>query len=105
MKKRDIGSGLVCFGRGAVISFYAVSYGLGGAGTPGPGFLPFLTGLALVVLSLSQVISIWRKEKPESHGKTEKFFPEAGSGRRIFLFLFAAFGYAVVLEHLGFVLS
>ncbi len=104
MDKRDIGSSLFFLGLGVAISFYAASYGLGQAGTPGPGFLPFLTGIVLILLSLCHVGSIWRKRRPGGR-KADKFFPQERSGRKIFLLLFAAIGYAVVLEHLGFVLS
>ena len=104
MDKRDIGSSLFLLGFGVAISFYAVSYGLGRAGTPGPGFLPFLTGVVLILLSLCHIGSVWRKGRRENR-QAQKFFPQEGSGRKIFLLLFAALGYAVVLEHLGFVLS
>ena len=104
MDKRDIGSSLFLLGSGIAISLYAARYGLGGTGAPGPGFMPFLTGTVLAILSLWHLISVWRKGG-RGDRRAGKFFAEKGGARKIFLLLFAAIGYAVVLESLGFVLS
>jgi len=51
MKNNDQRSSLVWFIIGLAILFYSTQYKLGTFSTPGPGFVPFLTGAAIALLS------------------------------------------------------
>ncbi len=52
MKNNDQWSSLIWFLIGFGIASYAIKYGLGSVSNPGPGFVPFLAGMALAGLSL-----------------------------------------------------
>jgi putative tricarboxylic transport membrane protein len=52
MKNNDQRSSLFWVAVGLAIAFYSRKYGLGHLSSPGPGFLPFLTGLAITGLAL-----------------------------------------------------
>jgi putative tricarboxylic transport membrane protein len=71
-------------------------------GVPGPGFLPFLSGLALIFVSLFVLIpAVCQKEKAESTG----FFPERDSFRKLLFALVALFAFGVAMRHLGYLLT
>ena len=52
MKNNDQRSSLFWLAIGLAVTFYSRKYGLGTLSSPGPGFLPFLTGLAISGLAL-----------------------------------------------------
>jgi putative tricarboxylic transport membrane protein len=52
MKNNDQRSSVVWFIVGLAIAFYSGKYGLGKLSSPGPGFVPFLSGLAIAGLAL-----------------------------------------------------
>jgi len=52
MKNNDQRSSLVWLAIGAAIVLYSTRYGLGTLSSPGPGFVPFLSGLAIAGLAL-----------------------------------------------------
>ena len=47
MKNNDQRASVVWFVVGLAIAFYSIKYGLGKLSSPGPGFVPFLSGLAI----------------------------------------------------------
>jgi hypothetical protein len=51
MKNNDQRSSLFWFVIGLAIAFYSGKYGLGTLSSPGPGFVPFLSGLAIAGLA------------------------------------------------------
>lgn len=53
MKNNDQRSSLVWLAVGLAIAFYSGKYGLGKLSSPGPGFVPFLSGVALAGLALT----------------------------------------------------
>jgi putative tricarboxylic transport membrane protein len=64
MKNNDQRTGLFWLIVGLVISFFSTKYGLGTLSAPGPGFLPFITGLimsGLAVIVFAQQVG--KKEK------------------------------------------
>lgn len=66
MKNNDQRSGLFWLIIGLAIAVYSGKYGLGTLSSPGPGFLPFLSGLAMAGLALvvfSQQFSQKGREK------------------------------------------
>jgi hypothetical protein len=52
MKNNDQRSSLFWLATGLAIALYSMKYGLGKFSSPGPGFVPFLSGLALAGLAL-----------------------------------------------------
>lgn len=52
MKNNDQRSSIFWLAIGLAIALYSMKYGLGKFSSPGPGFMPFLSGLALAGLSL-----------------------------------------------------
>jgi putative tricarboxylic transport membrane protein len=104
MKNRNLISGVFFLGIGVIISIYAITYGLGGSGSPGPGFLPFLTGIGLVLLSLFLLISTL-KDGIIINKQTEKFFPEKDSFKKIILSISALILFGFILEYLGYLLT
>jgi putative tricarboxylic transport membrane protein len=76
-------------------------------GVPGPGFLPFICGIALILLSLIVLISALSTGKNENGegAEPEKFFPEKGSRRRMVFTLIALVAYGICLPYLGFLLT
>jgi len=52
MKNNDQRSSLIWLAIGVAILFYSGKYGLGQMSSPGPGFVPFLSGLVIAGLAL-----------------------------------------------------
>jgi hypothetical protein len=52
MRNNDQRSSIFWLAAGLAIAFYSRKYGLGTLSSPGPGFLPFLSGLAIAGLAL-----------------------------------------------------
>jgi len=66
MKNNDQRSSLFWLVIGLAIALYSMKYGLGELSSPGPGFMPFLSGLAIAGLALVvffQQLSKGSKEK------------------------------------------
>jgi putative tricarboxylic transport membrane protein len=64
MKNNDQRTGLFWLIVGLVISFFSTKYGLGTPSAPGPGFLPFITGL--IMSGLAAIVfaqQVGKKEK------------------------------------------
>jgi putative tricarboxylic transport membrane protein len=102
MRNREILSSLVGLGLGTLFMVASLREGLFRKGVPGPGFLPFITALILMGLSLMVFFPALGKKKGE--GETvEKFFPEKDSFKKISLGLGALFLYGVSLEYLGYI--
>jgi len=102
MRNREILSSLVGLGLGTLFLIGSLREGLFRKGVPGPGFLPFITALALMGLSLMVFFPALGKKKGEKEA-VEKFFPEKDSFRKILLGLGALFLYGVSLEYLGYI--
>jgi putative tricarboxylic transport membrane protein len=89
---------------GVLFCIGGVHYGLRRSGIPGPGFLPFVTGLILVALSLILLISsFWRKKGGAS--LSEEKMPGGQALKRILTALGALCLYALILEPLGFAMT
>ena len=92
---------------GGLFVIGAWQQGLIKAGVPGPGFLPFLCGIVLIVLSLTVLIPAlgWGRQKKDDEGEPGKFFPERGSWIRLSFAVTALVLYTIFLPLLGFLLS
>ena len=104
MKGRDIGSSLAWLGVGIAFLVGSLQAGLFRKGIPGPGFLPFIIALSLIVLSLMVFFpALSRKE--EDPVEIQNFFPEKDSFRKVFLGLIALFAYGFALEYTGYIIT
>ena len=89
---------------GLIFAIAAWRQGLVHKGVPGPGFLPFLCGIALILLSALVFIRAFAADKAPGTA-AEKFFPAAGGIKRVGYTLAALLAYAICLPYLGFVLT
>jgi putative tricarboxylic transport membrane protein len=106
MKNRDLVSSLFWIAVGILFFVGALQQGLIRKGVPGPGFLPFLTAIVFISLSLLVLGTALGKRQKES-GAEEKieFFPARDSWKKILLALFALLGYGVSLGYAGYILT
>jgi putative tricarboxylic transport membrane protein len=102
MKNRDLVSSIIWIVLGGLFVAGALQQGLMRKGVPGPGFLPFLSGVALIFASLFVLIPALRQRETAGNGA---FFPERDSFRKILLSLAALVAFGVVMEYAGFVLT
>jgi len=102
MKNRDLVSSIIWMALGGLFVAAALQQGLMRRGVPGPGFLPFFSGLALIVVSFFVLIPalVLRKKAQSSD-----FFPERGSCRKFLLALVALFAFGSAMEYLGYLLT
>ena len=87
---------------GTVFLIESVNLGLGGIHRPGPGFLPFFTGLGLSCTALFSLIGECTKGRSNA-GRKEKFFGQ--SARHVFIIAVSTGIYVLVLPRLGYLLS
>ncbi len=106
MKNRDLFSSLFWIALGILFLVGALQQGLIRKGVPGPGFLPFLTAIVFISLSLVVLGTALGKRKRGS-GAEEKieFFPARDSWKKILLASFALFAYGVSLGYAGYILT
>lgn len=83
---------------GAGFAGYAGTIEIGAWNEPGPGFLPLLAGLTLVLMSAALLVgSLGRKGPPRA-----SFFPKPDSWRRVAATFLSLVAYNLVFELLGF---
>lgn len=105
MKKRDLISSLIWMGLGTLFIIGALDQGLMRRGAPGPGFVPFLTGIAIVGLALMVFLPALIGKRRENAEGVETFFPEKGSLKRILLALTALLVYGAVVNYAGYLIT
>ncbi len=100
MKRLDWISGLFLCLLGIFISIESYRVSLGDFHNPGPGFFPFLTGLAIAVLSFLLLIP------GGNDGQVQKaaFFEERSHVPKLIFSIVSLFAYGLVLDQLGFIL-
>jgi len=102
MRKKDFLSGAFFLLAGLGICFYALHATLGTITRPGPGFFAFLIGVALVFLSAIILLqAFFVSDKGPSAEKSEK----GSRWRYVLIVLFAVFGYTLIMEPLGYLVS
>jgi putative tricarboxylic transport membrane protein len=105
MRNRDILSSLVWLGLGILFLIACLREGLFRKGIPGPGFLPFITALILIALSLMVFLPAVNRKEEERDKKIEKIFPEKDSFKKVSLGLMALFLYGIALEYIGYIIT
>ena len=103
MKKEHLIGGLVWLTLAAFILLESFQLGLGKLNSPGPGFLPMLTSVALAVLSVLFICEA-RMEKNTTRGRETLSYRDI-NWNKIVLSLLGLTCYALVLEELGFLLG
>jgi len=97
MKNRDLVSSAVWIVFGILFVAGSLHEGLMRRGVPGPGFLPFLSGLALIFVSLFVLIpALYQNEKTASN----IFFP-----RKLLFALISLFAFGFAMQYVGYLLT
>ena len=105
MKKSDLICSLIWVALGTTQCIESIRLRLGNLHRPGPGFLPFISGILLGVFGLVLVFSsISRKTRGNEESQGKKIWVK-GNARRVLLTLFALFVYALSFEFLGFLIA
>jgi len=102
MRQRDIISSLIWILLGALFTVGGLQQGLMRRGVPGPGFLPFLSGVALVLVSLFVLLPALVQARETAR---RAFFPERESFRKVAIALAALFGFGIAMEYLGYLIT
>ena len=102
MDKERWGS-LAWLGIGIVIGIGSYKLSVGTFRNPGPGFLPFITGAILAILSFSLLLLSGKPEEAPKMGKP--FFTNKTKAWKAGLTLIALLAYSVGMEYLGFLVS
>ena len=103
-RDRDVTSSVFWALVGILFCIGGLHYGLRRSGIPGPGFLPIVTGLILVALSLALLISRLLR-KTDEEVSAEKLMPGGQALKRILKALGALCVYTLMLERLGFAMT
>jgi putative tricarboxylic transport membrane protein len=102
VRNRDLVSSVVCIVLGGLFVVGALREGLMRRGVPGPGFLPFFTGLALVFVSLFVFIpALGHRDKAERRD----LFPGPNSLRKSLLAVLALVAFGAAIEYAGYLLT
>ena len=102
MKHPDQYAGIFCFLLGGAITISSFSYGVGSLSEPGPGFITFLAGAVLTVLSLILFIASG-KSKERFHGLSHLW--EGRQTKKVFMILALLAAYMFLLTPIGFLLA
>ena len=102
MNRHDQWSGAIGILIGLAFCIASASLGLGTLHQPGPGFLPFLVGSALLFLSAIILVPALRKKE---EAKGERMAGGMGKYRKGGLILLALMFYKVALSFLGFTVT
>ena len=104
MRRRDVWSSLAWLGVGIVFLVGSLRAGLFRKGIPGPGFLPLIIALSLIVLSLMVFFPALSRKK-EDAVEVQDFFPEKDSFKKVIFGLIALFAYGFALEYTGYIIT
>ena len=99
LARRDVWSGAALLAVGGAIALSAADLGIGGLSQPGPGFLGFHVGLAILTMGIAVLIGAWRDAAAPSLG--EMF---AGM-RRAPAMIVPMLAFCLVLERIGFLIA
>ncbi len=103
-RDRDVTSSVFWAVVGILFCIGGIQYGLRRSGIPGPGFLPVVTGLILVALSLILLISRLLKRRADA-GSIGEPMPSGQALKRILQALGGLCFFALAIEHLGFAVT
>jgi putative tricarboxylic transport membrane protein len=98
----DGAGGLIWMALGAAFGIGSIGLGLGDLHKPGPGFMPFLTGVLLALLGLFLTVQNAGKPYGRKEGERVSLRPFWAKGA---CSLIVSFLYAFLLEPLGFLVA
>jgi putative tricarboxylic transport membrane protein len=99
-KTLDQKSGLFWFAAGVVITYFSLGYGIGNLGSPGPGYVAFVMGLVIMVLSAIMVLrDVHKGKEPLSRLFRGTNWP------RVALTVAALLLYTILLPYIGFIVD
>jgi putative tricarboxylic transport membrane protein len=101
MKNNDQRSSLFWLAIGLAITVYSGKYGLGSLSSPGPGFLPFLSGLAIAGLAL--VVFFQQFSKRDREKVTDLW--QKGNWLTMLMVMGSLVIYTLLLNFIGFLLD
>lgn len=101
MKTNDQWSSLFWLIIGLAISLYSGNYGLGSLSSPGPGFLPFLTGVTITGLALLVFLQQFSRKERE---KIKDLWAKK-NWQTMMMVLGALIVYTLLFRFLGFLLD
>jgi len=101
MRHPDQYAGLFCFILGGAITLSSFYYEVGSLAEPGPGFITFLAGSFLTILSVMLLLSSWRN-KEVLH--LRQIWEGQQTGKAFYVLLLLAV-YMLVVTPLGFLIS
>lgn len=100
----DFGMSLFWFIISILITFHSLKLGLGRVNNFGPGFIFFLTGIALGILSVILFVSALKQNGWEQSEGQERVFKNVHWPKKIGV-IFSLIIYAVIYEKMGFLIS
>ncbi len=95
-------SALFFIGVGMFFSFYGRMLEIGVWSEPGPGFMPFWSGIVLIVMAVFLLLGSFKRKEWQV---MPPFFRLADSWKRVLRAFFAMGAYLLLFEHLGFTLT
>jgi putative tricarboxylic transport membrane protein len=102
MNVRDRVSGLFCLAISIFVCIQAVQIDIGTFHLPGPGFVPFWSGVIFGTFSIILVVSSFLRKSGQK--KPEKFWKDR-NWRKVIFVLISLFVYGIVLQKLGYLLA
>lgn len=101
MKNNDQRTSFIWLVVGLAIALYSMKYGLGTLSSPGPGFMPFLSGLAIIGLAL---VVFFQQLAKGSREKLKDLWAQK-NWLSILMVMGALVLYTVLFRFLGFLLD
>ena len=102
MKRSDAIAHIFLVAFGMVLSLMALKLGLGAMSDPGPGFLPFYTGVLISLLSLLNLGRLTRLKRVNEDPAA--ISPALNYKRAVYVVLILLF-YSILLEKLGYLIT
>ncbi|MFB3887372.1 MAG: tripartite tricarboxylate transporter TctB family protein [Thermodesulfobacteriota bacterium] len=87
---------------GAFLIFESRKYSMGTIDNPGPGFLPFLLGIAIGLMSIVLAIKVWRKMKREDQTAS---WPKREGLIKVSLIFIVILLFTALLETTGYMIN
>jgi len=95
-------SALFFIGVGMFFSFYGRTVEIGVWSEPGPGFMPFWSGIVLAVMAFFLFLGSFKRKEWQI---MPRFFPQADSWKRVLIAFLSLIGYLLLFKRLGFALT
>jgi putative tricarboxylic transport membrane protein len=107
MSRSDSITNLFVIALGGFVTYYSYAYlKLGILISPGAGFLPFLCGIALIVLgAVWRVSAMLARARAHAPGDAASTHAQPGARKKLLLAFLTTLGYALLFERIGFLLA